>query len=510
MTTYLITGPDDDIISDIVSLLKEQNVQVFDAKAAKNARTENDSKELNLTRVKLNPDVKPDVTEIQCHAIAGYHDTKQVYDKLTNALAIVVEPESARLIADMFPDRTFEVILPHAPDTDMESKARFQGLLHIDEANMPGNVVSTTIIMIDEENTPDLTVRHMLDRWTQFENVVNLTQRFIDLKLLHLNDEGKIHVVTRDADDHENDTMSMTIPEFSQLLVDNDKRLDQFLCHWIMTDKLKSDPNVRRPKFIILGRTGTGKNKLASELQAARKAIHKEELTLLKTVTTRPQRDYNDNNYHFITPEQSANIPQGHKVLQTFIGQHEYFARKEDIEKADIMIIDPVGLKEIIRLYPDQPFFVCYVAAEHKLTDEQLSQRSSNVQLERQKYEERYQAEDAMFTKFEQEFGMFPDVYSPGTGTVLIEVNNSFDPDRIHDTAGNIIFSYQSFINMQALYPYMCDYMEGPSPTETDINDAAARLLTSPSDISDFMFTATLKLPELPLDWDYNPNKDMI
>ena len=107
-------------------------------------------------------------------------------------------------------------------------------------------------------------------------------------------------------------------------------------------------------KFVILGRTGTGKTSLAEAMAQIGN------LKLLKTSTTRQPRDDADKErYNFVMEAEADKI--GAKYLYTEIGEAKYFCSEEDLKACDIAVLDPDGLQDITALLPEEIIYVIYV-----------------------------------------------------------------------------------------------------------------------------------------------------
>ena len=149
-------------------------------------------------------------------------------------------------------------------------------------------------------------------------------------------------------------------------------------------------------KIIIAGRTGSGKTTLANKLSEYG-------MSLLKTHTTRPKRNDKENGYIFVDESNVDNIPD--KILQTEINGHKYFATTPTVEVADILVLDPNGIYDISKMYPDTEFALIYVRANNYEEARILAaKREPDFETGIQTFEKRHAAEDKMFTEFEQKF----------------------------------------------------------------------------------------------------------
>lgn len=152
-------------------------------------------------------------------------------------------------------------------------------------------------------------------------------------------------------------------------------------------------------RYLIIGRTASGKDTLANML------CRNHGFSAVKSSTTRPKRDENEDTHVFVTLEEAA--AETDKVAQTTIGDYEYYATRKTVENADIYVIDPDGARELSRNMDDEDFHIVYISVspetrkEHFISramagDENLS-KDDALKL----FEERDAAEDERFSAFE-------------------------------------------------------------------------------------------------------------
>lgn len=144
--------------------------------------------------------------------------------------------------------------------------------------------------------------------------------------------------------------------------------------------------------LLIVGRTCTGKDTLAHELEKAG-------YVAVKSYTTRPRRYDGEDTHIFITAKEAASIVD--KVATTTINGYEYFATRKQLEQCGLYIIDPNGLYELIRNCPDVEFLVVHVTADFNTSLEKAVIRSSN-QHEAEIFKKRYASENTQFAAFEE------------------------------------------------------------------------------------------------------------
>ena len=137
--------------------------------------------------------------------------------------------------------------------------------------------------------------------------------------------------------------------------------------------------------FLIVGRTASGKDYLASRMESRgyKSVISR---------TTRPSRGEGDRHI-FLTEEQSK-LDRG-RVAETVIGGYQYYTTAEDIDGKDIYIVDPVGLKSLSKLGYNVD--IIYVKASEEERRKHFTERGETEE----KFNNRNNAEDKQFTEFE-------------------------------------------------------------------------------------------------------------
>ncbi len=103
-----------------------------------------------------------------------------------------------------------------------------------------------------------------------------------------------------------------------------------------------SDMN-KRPILLITGRSGVGKDTIADYL------CDNFGYTKVKSYTTRQPRYEGEETHIFVTKEEFDKL--SHKVAYTNREGVEYCATQEQVDNADIYIIDPPGIKYFLEVY---------------------------------------------------------------------------------------------------------------------------------------------------------------
>lgn len=178
-------------------------------------------------------------------------------------------------------------------------------------------------------------------------------------------------------------------------------------------------------KLLVVGRTATGKDTF-------RHALEKLGMTFVKSSTTREKRYPGEDTHVFLTHEEADAIPASEKVAVTHINNgaardDEYFATKTDVMNHDAYIIDPVGVKMLLKNMPDTQFGIIYLQADKKAQKMHALCRVApeDRKAELEKFEDRYRSEDAQFTEFEKWYNS-----APGTYRNVYPVCNIINPYR--------------------------------------------------------------------------------
>lgn len=187
-------------------------------------------------------------------------------------------------------------------------------------------------------------------------------------------------------------------------------------------------------KFIVLGRSASGKDALANRLG-------KYGLKILKTYTDRPCRGPSDENAHvFVRPEDVDSYND--RCLEACFGGHRYFARKADIETADVLILEPSGMTEVCSLYPDEIFYVLNVIpadpaeadAKYLARFQDLSE--DRLESERLRLADRRKEEDSLFGPLEAALRdkTASDLVPQNVGRSYV-LENKYDPSEMDGAA---------------------------------------------------------------------------
>lgn len=111
-----------------------------------------------------------------------------------------------------------------------------------------------------------------------------------------------------------------------------------------------------KPLYLFVGPSGSGKTTIADALES------KCNLKQLRSYTTRKPRDNEENCHVFITEEEFYQLPN--KVAFTLYNGNFYCATKEQVDEADIYVIDIEGLYSLFENYKiDRLIYIFYFDA---------------------------------------------------------------------------------------------------------------------------------------------------
>lgn len=124
--------------------------------------------------------------------------------------------------------------------------------------------------------------------------------------------------------------------------------------------------------FCLLGKSGCGKTTIANKL------FEQYGYTQIASYTTRPPRTDHDTDHVFVSQEEYDALEN--KVAYTHFGDYDYCATKEQVDAANLYVVDPFGLeqlkqlydghKKIIAIYITIPMEFCLDRMRHRGDDE--------------------------------------------------------------------------------------------------------------------------------------------
>jgi len=107
--------------------------------------------------------------------------------------------------------------------------------------------------------------------------------------------------------------------------------------------------------YLIVGPSGVGKTTIAKELTKRFGYFQ------VRSFTTRPQRYEGEAGYIFLTPQEFSDLPQ--KIASTVFNGYEYTATAQELDRSNLYVVDPAGVRAIKEEYKNRPVFVIGLTA---------------------------------------------------------------------------------------------------------------------------------------------------
>ena len=190
--------------------------------------------------------------------------------------------------------------------------------------------------------------------------------------------------------------------------------------------------------LLIVGRTGSGKDYLKKLLQG-------KGISFVKTYTTREKRFPDEDTYNFISIEEANKIADKVAVTEIRNGDEPdlYFARGEDILKNDAIIVDPRGVNEILRKYPEETFAIVCITANPEKAKEMAVKRANDNAEAGKIFEKRSEDENNEFSEFEvllKHQGYFKGYDNV---TMVVQITNDYREETMEHAMNNIVEIHQ-------------------------------------------------------------------
>lgn len=141
---------------------------------------------------------------------------------------------------------------------------------------------------------------------------------------------------------------------------------------------------------LLVGRSGSGKTELEKNL------VNCAGFQGVKSYTTRPKRSLNEDNHIFVDAEELHSLEN--KVAYTYFNGYEYCATKEQLDEAQIYVIDPDGVEYLKKRYNGKKFVIVYLDADPITCLERMIGRDDDYSTIRS----RLWNDNDVFAKFEE------------------------------------------------------------------------------------------------------------
>ena len=146
-------------------------------------------------------------------------------------------------------------------------------------------------------------------------------------------------------------------------------------------------------KFLFIGRTASGKSSIAKAV------CEKMRLVQVISYTTRPIRksEKNGSDHIFISDNEVSKY-ENDIAAYTEINGYKYFTTYDAIDKADIYVIDPIGVDNLkIKCGDRYEFVEIYIRTPQKIAEERARIRGDKLK----DFKQRWVAENQQFTDYE-------------------------------------------------------------------------------------------------------------
>lgn len=147
-------------------------------------------------------------------------------------------------------------------------------------------------------------------------------------------------------------------------------------------------------KFLIIGRTSSGKSSISKEVASQLG------LEVVKSYTTRSKRNSDDNDHIFIKQEEVEQY-RNSMIAYTEINGAQYFVTYDMLNKSDIYVIDPKGVKYLKESCPDFEYIEIYIWTPRAIAEIYALDRGDDLKT----YNKRYEDENEQFTEYEKKCG---------------------------------------------------------------------------------------------------------
>lgn len=201
-------------------------------------------------------------------------------------------------------------------------------------------------------------------------------------------------------------------------------------------------------KFIITGPTCSGKAKLA-------KILETNGLSILEPYVTQEPDDKHNLYFKVLANEQELQHPD--KIcLMTDFGPPQ-FTTSQDVESADVMILNPDAMFQIIELFPEHTFVIIHMQiGDETAAADIYAKRFKNQDDAKRKYTEIQQAEKSQFNALTDKIDALINNKSANANCRLCATFiNQYDPKAMHQLAAKLLSRKKIHDNLKTIV-YQC------------------------------------------------------
>lgn len=132
---------------------------------------------------------------------------------------------------------------------------------------------------------------------------------------------------------------------------------------------------MNKPLFLIVGRSGSGKTTIVEFLEKYKG------LKSVQSYTTRPKRSENEYGHIFIS-DATFDTLENIMGYAEYSG-HRYCATKEQLDEADLYVVDPTGVEALLQKYEtNRQIYIIYLnTSVPKLIDNMITRGDSSKKI---------------------------------------------------------------------------------------------------------------------------------
>ena len=171
-------------------------------------------------------------------------------------------------------------------------------------------------------------------------------------------------------------------------------------------------------KLLIVGKSATGKDTVTDIL------VQEHGYKRAESYTTRPKRTPNEKGHHYINSADGFE-----KIAPVTINGYEYFLTKEEIEKSDIIIVEPSGIESVCNACPDEAFYMLYLTADRDVR--KFIYKKRNPSATDKEFESRENEENERFDALETFVNKDEEVMNIPNLVASVTQNNNYDEDSM-------------------------------------------------------------------------------
>jgi guanylate kinase len=120
---------------------------------------------------------------------------------------------------------------------------------------------------------------------------------------------------------------------------------------------------------LLVGKSGAGKTTLENRL------VKNFGFRGTKSYTTRPRRFEGEDSHIFISEEEFNALEN--KVAYTEFNGYKYCATKEQLDNANVYVVDPDGVETLMKNY-DRNFFIVFLDVNKQLCEKRMKERGDD------------------------------------------------------------------------------------------------------------------------------------